>query len=170
CRHTHSKCDSRTDGKPEDSSRVRQVTHFFPCFFLGAMGQTHYNATGCKNQEVFMSDKRMQTIKDIAQLANVSKSTVSRALNNSQLISQETRDRIQAIAREHNFRINAPARNLSLRQSRTIALVTPDCEPDFFAAESLFGFEILGGIGRSLRAQGYDLLIVHASSKDNAWV
>lgn len=117
-----------------------------------------------------MSDKRMQTIKDIAQLANVSKSTVSRALNNSPLISQETRDRIQAIAREHNFRINAPARNLSLRQSRTIALVTPDCEPDFFAAESLFGFEILGGIGRGLRAQGYDLLIVHASSKDNAWV
>lgn len=117
-----------------------------------------------------MSDKRVQTIKDIARLANVSKSTVSRALNNSPLISQQTRDRIQAIAQEHNFRINAPARNLSLRQSRTIALVTPDCEPDFFAAESLFGFEILGGIGRGLRALGYDLLIVHASSKDNAWV
>lgn len=117
-----------------------------------------------------MSDKRVQTIKDIARLANVSKSTVSRALNNSPLISQQTRDRIQAIAQEHNFRINAPARNLSLRQSRTIALVTPDCEPDFFAGESLFGYEILGGIGSGLRALGYDLLLIHASSPDNAWV
>lgn len=117
-----------------------------------------------------MSDKRVHTIKDIAQLANVSKSTVSRALNNSPLISQKTRDRIQAIAQEHNFRINAPARNLSLRQSRTIALVTPDCEPDFFAAESLFGFEILGGIGSGLRTLGYDLLLIHASSTDNSWV
>ncbi|MBK8900500.1 MAG: LacI family DNA-binding transcriptional regulator [Anaerolineaceae bacterium] len=117
-----------------------------------------------------MSEKRVQTIKDIARLANVSKSTVSRALNNSPLISQDTRDRIQAIAQEHNFRVNAPARNLSLRQSHTIALVTPDCGPDFFAAESLFGYEILGGIGSGLRTLGYDLLIVHASSRDNSWV
>jgi len=117
-----------------------------------------------------MSDKSVQTIKDIARLANVSKSTVSRALNNSSLISQETRERIQAIAQEHNFRINAPARNLSLRQSHTIAFVTPDCEPDFLAAESLFGLEILAGIGNGLRVLGYDLLIVHASSRDNSWV
>lgn len=117
-----------------------------------------------------MSDKRGQTIKDIAQLANVSKSTVSRALNNSPLISQETRERIQAIAEAHNFRINAPARNLSLRQSHTIAFVTPDCEPDFFEAESLFSFEILGGIGRGLRALGYDLLIAQINSRDNSWV
>ncbi|MEZ4592866.1 MAG: LacI family DNA-binding transcriptional regulator [Chloroflexota bacterium] len=116
-----------------------------------------------------MSEKPVQTIKDIAQLANVSKSTVSRALNNSPLISQQTRERIQAIAREHNFRINAPARNLSLRQSRTIAFVTPDHGPDFFEPESLFSFEILGGIGSGLRALGYDLLIVHANSRDNTW-
>lgn len=116
-----------------------------------------------------MSDKSVQTIKDIARLANVSKSTVSRALNNSPLISQETRERIQAIAREHNFRINAPARNLSLRQSHTIAFVTPDCGPSFFEAESLFSFEILGGIGSGLRALGYDLLIVHVNSHDNTW-
>ncbi len=116
-----------------------------------------------------MSEKRGQTIKDIAQLANVSKSTVSRALNDSPLISQETRERIQTIAREHNFRINAPARNLSLRQSHTIAFVTPDCGPNFFEAESLFSFEILGGIGSGLRALGYDLLIVHVNSHDNTW-
>ena len=116
-----------------------------------------------------MSDKSVQTIKDIARLANVSKSTVSRALNNSPLISQETRERIQAIAQEHNFRINAPARNLSLRQSHTIAFVTPDCGPNFFEAESLFSFEILGGIGSGLRALGYDLLIVHVNSQDNTW-
>src|SRR3974390_1105407 len=69
-----------------------------------------------KIKELVMSQKTVQTIEDIARLANVSKSTVSRALNDSPLIKQETRQRIQAIAREHNFRINAPARNLSMRQ------------------------------------------------------
>ncbi|MCB8944763.1 MAG: LacI family DNA-binding transcriptional regulator [Ardenticatenaceae bacterium] len=117
-----------------------------------------------------MSEKPVQTIEDIARLAHVSKSTVSRALNNSPLISQQTKERIQAIAQEHNFRISAPARNLSLRQSHTIAFITPDCEPDFFSTESLFGLEILGGIGNGLRSLGYDLLIVHVNPQDNAWV
>ena len=90
-----------------------------------------------------MSEKTVQTIKDIARLANVSKSTVSRALNNSSLISQETKERIQAIAQEHNFRINAPARNLSLRQSHTIAFVIPDHEPGVFSPEYQFVLEIL---------------------------
>jgi len=98
-----------------------------------------YNATGCKNEEKPMSKKKVQTIEDIARLANVSKSTVSRALNDSPLIKQETRERIQAIAREHKFRINAPARNLSMRQSRTIAFVTHAYHLECFSMEDLFG-------------------------------
>lgn len=117
-----------------------------------------------------MGKKAVQTLDDIARLANVSRSTVSRALNNSPLLNPATKERIQAIASAHNFRMNAPARNLRLRQSHTIAFVTPDGEPDFFSAESLFGFEILGGIGYGLRAFGYDLLIVHANPRDNTWV
>ena len=116
-----------------------------------------------------MSKKTVQTIDDIARLANVSKSTVSRALNDSPLIKQETKERIQAIAREHNFRINAPARNLSMRQSRTVAFVTHAYHMECFSMEDLFGLEIMGGIAHGLHTLGYDLLVVHVNPRDTGW-
>jgi DNA-binding LacI/PurR family transcriptional regulator len=115
-----------------------------------------------------MNKKEVQTIEDIARLANVSKSTVSRALNDSSLIKQETRERIQAIAREHNFRINAPARNLSMRQSRTIAFVT-HAYHECFSVDDLFGLEIMGGIATGLYALGFDFLVVHVNPRETAW-
>jgi DNA-binding LacI/PurR family transcriptional regulator len=116
-----------------------------------------------------MSKKSVQTLEDIARLANVSKSTVSRALNNSSLISQETKERVQAIAREHNFRINVPARNLRLGQSHTVAFVVPTYYTGFSSEEDLFGLEMLSGIGNGLHALGYDLLVVHANLHDTTW-
>lgn len=116
-----------------------------------------------------MTRKTVQTLEDIARLANVSKSTVSRALNDSPLIKQETRERIQAIAREHNFRINAPARNLSIRQSRTIAYVTHSYHMECYSMEDLFGLEIMGGIASGLHSAGYDLLVVHVNPRDTTW-
>lgn len=117
-------------------------------------------------KSVLLKKKTPQTLDDIARLAKVSKSTVSRALNNSPLLNQNTKERIQVLARKHNFRINVSARNLRVRQSHTIAFVTPDCEPNFFSPESLFGFEILGGIGNELRSLGYDLLIANVNPLD----
>jgi DNA-binding LacI/PurR family transcriptional regulator len=115
-----------------------------------------------------MTKKTVKTIEDIARLANVSKSTVSRALNNSSLVKQETREQIQAIAREHNFRINAPARNLSLRQSHTMAFVTHAYHKSF-SVENLFGLEIMGSIANRLSTLGYDFLVVHVNPKDTDW-
>lgn len=117
-----------------------------------------------------MGKKAVQTLADIARLANVSRSTVSRALNDSPLLNAATKARIQAIARDHNFRMNVAARNLRVRQSRTIAFVTPDADPDIFTPASQFGFEILSAIGNSLRALGYDLLIAHVNPRDTAWI
>lgn len=113
-----------------------------------------------------MSKKSIQTLEDIARLAKVSKSTVSRALSDSPLLSQKTKERIQALAKKHNFSINVSARNLRVRQSHTIAFVTPGWEKYFFSPESLFGFEILGGIGNELRSLGYDLLIANIDPLD----
>lgn len=117
-----------------------------------------------------MSKKSVQTLEDIAQLANVSRSTVSRALNNSPLISKQTRERIQAIAREHNFCLNVSGRNLRLRSSRTIAFVAPMCLPPVASAEHLFGLEMLGAIWSGLHELNYDCLIVHSASQDTDWV
>ena len=115
-----------------------------------------------------MAKKSVHTIADIARLAGVSKSTVSRALYNSPLISRETRENIQAIARRHNFQINAPARQLSLRQSNTIAFVTHAYHEEFSVAD-LFGLEIMGGITKGLHTYGYDLLVIHVDPHETDW-
>ena len=115
-----------------------------------------------------MSNKSVRTIADIARLAGVSKSTVSRALNDSPLISEEMKAKIRSLAREHNFQINAPARRLSMRQSRTIAFVTHAYHKDFSVAD-LFGLEIMGGISAGLASREYDLLVIHVDPNDTKW-
>jgi DNA-binding LacI/PurR family transcriptional regulator len=126
-----------------------------------------YNAIGCTNQDT-MSSKSVRTIADIAKLAGVSKSTVSRALNDSPLIGEETKAKIRSLARQHNFQINAPARRLSLKQSRTIAFVTHAYHKDFSVAD-LFGLEIMGGISSGLARREYDLLVIHVDPHDTKW-
>jgi DNA-binding LacI/PurR family transcriptional regulator len=112
--------------------------------------------------------KPVRTIADIAKLAGVSKSTVSRALNDSPLIGEETKARIRSLARQYNFQLNAPARRLSMQKSRTIAFVTHAYHQDFSVAD-LFGLEILGGISNGLSKRDYDLLIIHADPNDTKW-
>jgi DNA-binding LacI/PurR family transcriptional regulator len=58
-------------------------------------------------------DQEPKTIADIARIAGVSKATVSRALNDSPLLSAATRERVRAVAREHDFEMNDSARRLS---------------------------------------------------------
>ncbi|HET6596421.1 MAG TPA: LacI family DNA-binding transcriptional regulator [Anaerolineales bacterium] len=115
-----------------------------------------------------MTKKSVRTIADIARLAGVSKSTVSRALNDSPLIGEETKAKIRSLAREHNFQINAPARRLSMQQSRTIAFVTHAYHKDFSVAD-LFGLEIMGGISSGLASREYDLLVIHVDPNDTKW-
>jgi len=115
-----------------------------------------------------MERTRAQSIADIARLAGVSKSTVSRALNDSPLIGVETKERIRAIAREHDFHLNVPARRLSLRQSHTVGLVTYEYDLDSPVTDT-FMLEVMGGISRGLRANDYDLLVVHVDPSDAEW-
>ncbi|MCG8568683.1 MAG: LacI family transcriptional regulator [Spirochaetes bacterium] len=104
--------------------------------------------------------KAVKSISDIAKLAGVSKSTVSRALNDSSLINQETKERIQAIAKEHQFEINYAARNLSLKQSNTIALIAIAKDGDFKKNyNDPFFLEFVGAITNTLAQYQYDLLV-----------
>ncbi|UQZ87183.1 putative HTH-type transcriptional repressor ExuR [Paenibacillus konkukensis] len=62
------------------------------------------------------------TIKDIAKLANVSHTTVSRALNDSPLINQETKERIQQLAASLHYTPNYSAKSLVLDRSYNLGL------------------------------------------------
>ncbi|MCL1045976.1 LacI family DNA-binding transcriptional regulator [Shewanella electrodiphila] len=96
---------------------------------------------------------------DIAYRAGVSQSTVSRALRNSPLVNLETRQRIQAIAKELNYKVDKNASNLRTQNSHTLALLI--CE-DPTNDESLinpFFLSMLGSITRATAQQGYDLLV-----------
>lgn len=121
-----------------------------------------------RNKANVMRKQSVQTIADIAHLAGVSKSTVSRALNDSPLIGDETKKRIREIAQQHNFQINVPAQRLSKKESRTIAFVTHAYHKEFSVAD-LFSLEIMGGIAGGLYANGYDMLIVHVDPRDTKW-
>lgn len=62
------------------------------------------------------------TIKDIAKMLNVSHTTVSRALNDSTLISKETKEKVKEVAEKYNYRPNVSARSLVLAKSYNIGL------------------------------------------------
>ena len=75
----------------------------------------------------------MVTIKDIANLAGVSKTTVSKVLNNKdQKISEITRQKILNIVRENNYVPNKMAQSLVTKKTKTIGLIIPDIRNPFF--------------------------------------
>jgi DNA-binding LacI/PurR family transcriptional regulator len=115
------------------------------------------------------TERKPRTIADIARLAGVSKSTVSRALNDSPLIGVETKERIREIAREHDFRLNAPAQRLSLRMSGVVGLVSYGYGANAPVPDA-FMLELMGGITAGLEAGEYDLLVIHIAPNDTDWV
>jgi len=92
------------------------------------------------------------TLEDIARALNVSKMTVSRAINNHPEISSETRARILATAQKMKYRPNQFARALMTKQSYLIGIVVPDLMHSYFA-------EICRGVEAHARPVGYQNLI-----------
>ncbi len=101
------------------------------------------------------------TSRDIADIAGVSQATVSRALRNSPLVRQETRDRIQEIARELNYFVNRNAAGLRTHQSNTLALLLFDDTPEGATRpkQNLFLLSMMDYITRSAARHGYDVLV-----------
>lgn len=98
------------------------------------------------------------TIKDIAERAGVTHSTVSRALHNSPLISAETTERVHKVALELGYLPSAAARSLKTHQTHALGVVLSSIDDPFFS-------EILQGIEDVAQANGYSLFIA-ASQRD----
>ena len=99
------------------------------------------------------------TSRDIADIAGVSQATVSRALRNSPLVREETRKKIQEIARDLNYFVNRNAAGLRTRQSNTIALLLFEDTDGTDTKMNLFFLSMLDNITRSAAKLGYDVLV-----------
>jgi DNA-binding LacI/PurR family transcriptional regulator len=100
-------------------------------------------------------------------LAGVSQPTVSRALRGSPTVSEETRRRIMAIARELHYTVDKNASNLRTQHSNTLALLFfEDPTPDDSLINPFF-LSMLGPITRACARRGYDLLISFQQFSNN---
>lgn len=100
---------------------------------------------------------KKMTIKEIAEIAGVSKSTVSRAIDGNPRISEETRSKIFEIIEKYGYTPNTAARNLARNKTYTIGIVLPHGESGIYS--TTFFQEALKGICNTVSTNNYDVLI-----------
>ncbi|MEW6716448.1 MAG: LacI family DNA-binding transcriptional regulator [Chloroflexota bacterium] len=95
---------------------------------------------------------RQPTIADVAQKAGVSIATVSRVLNRTAPVTEETTQRVQTAIEELNYRPRSAARVLASRKTYTIGLLLPEISGPFFSP-------MMRGIEAGAAEAGFDLLV-----------
>ena len=95
--------------------------------------------------------KSKATLKQIANELHVSVSTVSKALNDSPEISQQTKTKIQEYAKLKNYKPNVIGLNLKNRKTKTIGVIIPNILNPFFA-------KVFTGIEKVAEAKGYNVI------------
>jgi LacI family transcriptional regulator len=91
-------------------------------------------------------------LKKLAEELNLAVSTVSRALRDSHEISQETKDRVKALAAKLGFQPNPHASSLRQNKSKTIAVIIPEIQNNFFS-------QVMNGVEEVAQQKGYHVLI-----------
>jgi len=106
------------------------------------------------------------TIKDITTIAEISYSSVSRALNGLKGVSEETRQKIKKIAEEMEYTPNAVARGLVQKQTGTLGLILPDITNPFYP-------EIARGVEERASLAGYNTFLCNTNydlSKEKSYL
>ena len=117
-----------------------------------------------------MSSKVPLQMADIARIAGVSKSTVSRALADSPLVNESTKSLIRDIAQHHGYRVNIAARNFRLKESLTVALLIPEAEGVDWTISDAFFLEMTAAIAEALDQRGHALLLTRATPQSGEWI
>ncbi len=99
------------------------------------------------------------TMQDIARLAAVSTPTVSRVLNNSPLVTGETRERVLQVARAHGYAVNRNAQRLRHTRTNTVAVMLDFGSHRAGAIGDPFVFELLASVSEALSIRNQDLLL-----------
>lgn len=98
------------------------------------------------------------TVYDIAQEADVSVSTVSRVLNGTAPVKQETKDKVLGIVEKYNFQPNALARSLLKKKTGSIGIILPDITNPFFP-------EVFMGIENKAIDKGYTFFLCNTGGE-----
>lgn len=99
----------------------------------------------------------MVTIKDIAKAANVSVTTVSRALNGYDDVNEKTRRRIKEVAEKMQYSPNMTARRLVTNKSSTIGLLTSSSFPS--NPKDTFTMDVISGVNEYASYADYDMIL-----------
>ncbi|NNE33559.1 MAG: LacI family DNA-binding transcriptional regulator [Winogradskyella sp.] len=92
------------------------------------------------------------TLKELAKIAGVSISTVSKALNDSSEIGERTKQKINDLAKLYNYQPNNIALNLKTGKTKTVGVIVPSIQNNFFA-------KVIMGIEEVLNSAGYNIII-----------
>lgn len=108
----------------------------------------------------------MATIKDVAKLAGVSTSTASRALHDSDMISEATKERVRKAMEELDYSPNYSAQNLVNRTTNTIGIVLPVRESKDSLGNNPFFMQIIQGISSICSENGYMVNLASGRTDD----
>lgn len=116
------------------------------------------------------SPASVRSITDLARIAGVSVSTVSRSLTGKGGIKKTTRDRVRALAEEYGFRLNVSAQNLRLGRTGAIAVLLPLGHERGQHLSDPFFMAMLGFLADALADRGYDLLLSRVLPRGDDWL
>lgn len=102
----------------------------------------------------------MVTLKEVAEEAGLSVSTVSRILNNRGYISDKARDSVDQAMKKLNYQPNEVARSLSKQTSNMVALIVPHIRHPFFAV-------LISELEEAIRKKGYQILLFNTKTEEN---
>ena len=96
------------------------------------------------------------TIKGIAKMLGVSKSTVSRALTRQSDVNEETRRKVLELAQKLNYQPNSIALNLRQKRTKTLGVIIPETMNSFFS-------RAVGGIQKVAAREGYNVIVCQSN-------
>ncbi|WP_026907236.1 LacI family DNA-binding transcriptional regulator [Paucisalibacillus globulus] len=98
----------------------------------------------------------MVTIKHIAEMAGVSRTTVSRVLNNSGYVSEDARKRVEMVIKETGYVPSEQAKSLRTKKTKVIGVILPTIQTETPS-------RIVTGVGKELAENGYQIILANTN-------
>lgn len=116
-----------------------------------------------------MTNENKLTLARLAEIAGVSTSTVSRALKDNPLIKKETRESLQALAKQHNFSLNRAASRLRTQKTNVVAVILNLIDDTDQSINDPFLLKVVGDLNQVLNQNGYELLLSNSQMANDDW-